>query len=56
MRWLLLWSLLVLGAAVYLTLVWRRFWSQVKAVKADLAVASRRIDEASPGRSNLPSR
>ncbi len=56
MRWVLLWSVLVLAAVGFLTIVGLRLWRQLKAVKNDLGTASRRMSEASAGRSDLPNR
>jgi len=46
--WVLLWLLLIVGAAVFLTLLVRRVWRQAKALAAELSRASDRLNEASP--------
>ncbi len=48
MRWVLLWSVLVVAAAIFLTLAFRRLWRQVKALKREIEQASRRMSEVSP--------
>ena len=56
MLWVLLWAVLVILAAVFLTLVGLRLWRQFKSLTADFGAASLRISEASAGRSNRPDR
>ncbi len=56
MRWVLLWFVLGILAAGFLTLIWLRFWRQLKSLKADAGAASHRMSEASAGRSNPPAR
>lgn len=48
MRWVLLWLVLLVGSAAFLTLMVRRVWHQMKALKAEVARASRRFDELLP--------
>lgn len=45
MRWVLLWLVLLVGSAAFLTLMVRRVWHQMKALKAEVERASRRFDE-----------
>jgi hypothetical protein len=43
--WVLLWVLLVLGAALVFFLLGRRLWRQVKALTAELSTATDRLTE-----------
>lgn len=45
--WLLLWTVLVAGAATVLFLLGRRLWRQAKVVTRELAVAGDRLAELS---------
>ena len=43
MLWVLVWVLLVLGAALVFFLLGRRLWRQVKALSAELSTATERL-------------
>ena len=45
MRWVLLWVVLVLGAALVLFLLGRRLWRQAKALTVELGTATERLTE-----------
>ena len=45
MLWVLIWVLLVLGAALVFFLLGRRLWRQVKALTAELGTATDRLTE-----------
>ena len=43
MRWVLLWAVLLLGAALVLFLLGRRLWRQAKALTVELGTATDRL-------------
>ena len=45
MLWVLVWVLLVLGAALVFFLLGRRLWRQAKALTAELGTATDRLTE-----------
>ena len=45
MLWVLIWVLLVLGAALVFFLLGRRLWRQAKALTAELGTATDRLTE-----------
>ena len=45
MLWVLVWVLLVLGAALLLFLLGRRLWRQAKALTVELGTATERLTE-----------
>ena len=45
MLWVLIWVLLVLGAALVFLLLGRRLWRQAKALTAELGAATDRLTE-----------
>ena len=45
MLWVLVWVLLVLGAALLFFLVGRRLWRQAKALTGELGTATERLTE-----------
>ncbi|HEX6936032.1 MAG TPA: hypothetical protein VF227_05890 [Actinomycetes bacterium] len=45
MTWVVIWAALVLGACAVLFLLGRRLWRQIKALTAELGVASDRLGE-----------
>ena len=47
MRWVLLWTALVVGAAVVYGVLGLRLWRAGKALVAELGAATARLDEAS---------
>jgi hypothetical protein len=53
MIWVLVWTVLVLGALGVLALIGRRLWGQTKALTAELRVATDRLAEVSDRLSEL---
>lgn len=45
MMWVLVWTVLVLGAAAVLFVLGRRLWRQTKALTFELGVATNRLTE-----------
>jgi len=54
MTWVLVWTVLVLGAVAVLFVLGRRLWRQSKALVSELGVATDRLAQVSDSLGGLP--
>jgi hypothetical protein len=56
MRWVLLWVVLVLGAAAVLGLIGRNLWRKAKALTGEMSAASERLSAVASSLADLQER